>query len=72
MGIDINNRRLVLSSIIIKSNVSNESNSGADSDNNNNQHLNSASDSESNTAISSLPDLNLALTIAPPLIEERR
>ena len=72
MGIDPNNRRLVLSSIIIKSNVSNESNSGADSDNNNNQHLNSTSDSESNTAISSLPDLNLALTIAPPLIEERR
>ncbi|XWS60889.1 hypothetical protein CRYUN_Cryun07bG0076600 [Craigia yunnanensis] len=70
MGIDPNNRRLVLSNIITKSNVSNESNSGTDTDNNNNQHLNYASDSESNTVISSLPDLNL--TIAPPLIGERR
>ncbi|XP_022737265.1 myb-related protein Zm38-like [Durio zibethinus] len=77
MGIDPNNRRLVLSSVITKTNMSNESNSGAvDSVSyNNNQHLNSACGSEaeeSNTVISSLPDLNLDLTIAPPVIEERQ
>ncbi|EOY21235.1 hypothetical protein QUC31_007242 [Theobroma cacao] len=77
-GIDPNNRKLVLSSIsIAKSKMSNESNSSTvdSGSDDSNQDMKFASGSESNT-MSSLPDLNLDLTIAPPpplpLMEERQ
>ncbi|XP_022774966.1 myb-related protein 308-like [Durio zibethinus] len=63
MGIEPNNRRSLLSRIITKSNFSNVFNSD-------NQPLKSASASE--VICTRLPDLNLDLTIAPPLMEEKQ
>ncbi|XVE63986.1 hypothetical protein DITRI_Ditri07aG0064600 [Diplodiscus trichospermus] len=63
MGIDPNNRRSLLSRIITKSNVSNESNSD-------NHPLNSATGSE--VISTGIPDLNLDLSIASPLMEQKQ